>query len=58
MEKKLIYVRPEIEVDTVELEQGIANGSASVKPQTPGDVEQEWEIDDDVNHGFDWDWSE
>lgn len=44
--KKKVYVAPEVNVIYVELEEGIASGSAVIKPTgDDGFVNQEWEIE-------------
>ncbi|ATL43439.1 hypothetical protein OZ664_10820 [Elizabethkingia sp. HX WHF] len=49
------YLPPSIEVDEVELEQGIAAGSAVVAPTTvDGDVSQQWDTDTDTTGTYNW----
>ncbi|OPC04876.1 hypothetical protein BAS09_04100 [Elizabethkingia ursingii] len=49
------YLPPSIEVDVIELEQGIAAGSAVVVPTTVnGDVSQEWDTDTDTTGTYNW----
>lgn len=44
------YVSPEIQVELIEMEQGIAAGSAQVKPNSPN---EEWETEEQ-NGNLDW----
>lgn len=49
------YVSPEIEISLVEVEQGIAAGSAIVLPPDSGGVIQEnWNDDSNDDRGVEW----
>ncbi|WP_236709580.1 MULTISPECIES: hypothetical protein [Elizabethkingia] len=49
------YLPPMIEVEFLEIEQGIAAGSAyTVPPNINGQVKDEWEIKDDEIHDVEW----
>lgn len=51
---KKVYTAPQIEVSTVELEDGIAAGSALARPGFPdgSGIQKEWlDADDEVVHG-------
>ncbi|MCL1672655.1 hypothetical protein [Elizabethkingia ursingii] len=49
------YLPPRIEVEFLEIEQGIAAGSAyTVPPNINGQVKDEWEIKDDEIHDVEW----
>jgi hypothetical protein len=49
------YLPPMIEVEFLEIEQGIAAGSAStIPPNMGGKVNQEWEIIPDETHEVEW----
>ncbi len=49
------YLPPKIEVEFLEIEQGIAAGSAyTVPPNMNGQVKDEWEIKDDEIHDVEW----
>lgn len=50
-QSKRIYVSPKIEATNVELEQGIAAGSAST---TSNDPQQSWDQADDDNRTINW----
>jgi len=54
-QKKESYESPRIEVEEVELEQGIAAGSAEVNPGT-GDtnIDHEWDEGGDVDQELEW----
>ncbi|MCT1531310.1 MULTISPECIES: hypothetical protein [Sphingobacterium] len=53
MEKK--YVSPLIEVNNIHLEEGIAAGSAFVRPQNGNDeVIEQWYEDDQESKSIDW----
>jgi|GEM_PF-6369973 len=45
MKEKQKYVSPVLEIGIIEMECGIAKGSAGVKPGGQGGVEEEWDID-------------
>ncbi|MCT3649000.1 hypothetical protein HZQ44_13515 [Elizabethkingia anophelis] len=52
---KMDYLPPRIEVEFLEIEQGIAAGSAyTVPPNMNGQVKDEWEIKDDEIHDVEW----
>ncbi|MDV3769248.1 hypothetical protein [Elizabethkingia sp. M8] len=56
--KKKSYTCPKMEIDYVEMEEGIASGSAQASPgMTGGNVDQvstEWDSRDDSTIGGDW----
>ncbi|WP_337084607.1 hypothetical protein [Elizabethkingia anophelis] len=52
---KMDYLPPRIEVEFLEIEQGIAAGSAyTVPPNINGQVQDEWEINNDEIHDVEW----
>lgn len=53
-EPKRIYLSPRIELMTVELEQGIAAGSAAPADTFSNDPQQSWDNADDDNRTIDW----
>ena len=58
MEKvpKKIYSAPRIERMFIELEQGIAAGSALVEPEDMNDhVSEQWQVDDTEDRTINWD---
>ncbi|EPL4463460.1 MULTISPECIES: hypothetical protein [Elizabethkingia] len=49
------YLPPRIEVEFLEIEQGIAAGSATtIPPNMGGKVNQEWETIPDETHEVEW----
>ena len=55
IEKKREYVPPHIEVSFVEMEQGIAAGSAMTRPGNGNDqITEEWEFEQDVEEDMEW----
>ncbi len=52
---KKTYTPPKIEVTIIEMEQGIAAGSATVKPTDAlnGPIQQEWDTEDQSGN-IDW----
>ncbi|MDR2275966.1 MAG: hypothetical protein LBF27_33980 [Sphingobacterium sp.] len=53
--KKLKYVTPKMTVNEIEMEQGIAAGSATVNPSNEsGGMKQSWESGSDSNRSMDW----
>ncbi|MHC8949420.1 hypothetical protein [Sphingobacterium hungaricum] len=51
----LPYKSPTMDISLVELEQGIATGSATVVPtDSNGVVHEEWKIDSDDNRTINW----
>lgn len=53
--EKKDYIAPELEVIRVEMEQGIAAGSATVNPaDNNNEIKDEWEKDPDNNNSMDW----
>ncbi len=54
-QEKRAYIAPTLEVTIIEMEQGIAAGSATVKPgNLSGTVSHEWETDPERDEGIDW----
>lgn len=54
IEKKM-YESPMIKISLVELEAGIAAGSAVIQPQDLNNqMQEEWEIDPDDNRTIQW----
>lgn len=53
-QSKKIYVSPKMEVTTIELEQGIAAGSASPGNTTSNDPQESWDNADDDNRLINW----
>lgn len=57
MKNKRKYLAPELNVDTIELEECIAAGSATIKPGGPTSSErplvEDWK-DTGLNENFDW----
>ncbi|HAY3506806.1 TPA: hypothetical protein JRX33_003715 [Elizabethkingia anophelis] len=52
---KMDYLPPRIEVEFLEIEQGIAAGSATtISPNMGGKVNQEWETIPDETHEVEW----
>lgn len=56
MKKKEEYLAPTISIVAIEIESGIASGSAKVNPGSDGTdiVEHEWEVGEDVEREFEW----
>ncbi|MDR2270751.1 MAG: hypothetical protein LBF27_07585 [Sphingobacterium sp.] len=55
MKKKIAYIAPEVKVQFIELEQGIAAGSAYARPEdSNGKVGEEWGLGDNDNRTIDW----
>jgi pyruvoyl-dependent arginine decarboxylase (PvlArgDC) len=56
MEKKVAYIAPQINMTTIELEQGIAAGSAYARPEdaNSGKVSEQWEVGSTDNRNIDW----
>lgn len=55
VQEKRAYITPTLEVTIIEMEQGIAAGSATVKPgNLSGTVSHEWETDPERDEGIDW----
>lgn len=55
VQEKRAYIAPTLEVTIIEMEQGIAAGSATVKPgNLSGTVSHEWETDPERDEGIDW----
>ena len=53
--KKQHYIPPSIDVFRIEMEQGIAAGSASVRPvDVNGNISHEWDTDSEIDEGIDW----
>ncbi|WP_169305757.1 hypothetical protein [Sphingobacterium alkalisoli] len=51
----LPYIAPTIEVEIIELEQGIATASAFVSPHAEGDfVQEEWETEENKQYELNW----
>lgn len=48
------YISPRIESLNIELEQGLAAGSAQPTSNVSNDVQQSWDKADDDNRGIDW----
>ena len=49
------YRSPMLEISLVEMEHGVATGSARVlPPNSGGDVKEEWEVGDDDNRTIEW----
>ncbi|AQX48491.1 hypothetical protein ATB99_09070 [Elizabethkingia meningoseptica] len=49
------YVSPELDVALMEMEQGIAAGSARVNPANgQNEVKEEWTVGDDDNRTIEW----
>ncbi|AQX06410.1 hypothetical protein KRE40_09980 [Elizabethkingia meningoseptica] len=49
------YRSPRLETSLVEMEQGVAAGSARVlPPNSVGDVKEEWVVGDDDNRTIEW----
>ncbi|AQX84317.1 hypothetical protein OZ664_14895 [Elizabethkingia sp. HX WHF] len=54
-EEKNVYVPPKIEVAFVEMEQGIASGSAKIVPTNIySEIKEEWEKGDAIEGELDW----
>ncbi|HFK5553130.1 TPA: hypothetical protein ACGZ9Q_001179 [Elizabethkingia anophelis] len=52
---KMDYLPPRIEVELLEIEQGIAAGSAyTIPPNINGKVQDEWENNNDEIHDVEW----
>ncbi|AQX02543.1 hypothetical protein [Elizabethkingia anophelis] len=52
---KMDYLPPRIEVEFLEIEQGIAAGSAyTIPPNINGKVQDEWENNNDEIHDVEW----
>ncbi|MCL1671068.1 hypothetical protein [Elizabethkingia ursingii] len=55
LQEKRAYMAPTLEVTFITMEQGIAAGSASVKPgNLSGTIEHEWDTDPERDEGIDW----
>ncbi|WP_286857045.1 MULTISPECIES: hypothetical protein [Sphingobacterium] len=55
MKKKIVYIAPEVKVQMIELEQGIAAGSACARPEdSNGQVGEQWGLGDNDNRTIDW----
>ncbi|WP_183078645.1 hypothetical protein [Sphingobacterium puteale] len=48
------YISPRIKSLNIELEQGLAAGSAQPTSNVSNDVQQSWDKADDDNRGIDW----
>ncbi|MEI2273080.1 hypothetical protein OHD16_13095 [Sphingobacterium sp. ML3W] len=49
------YVSPQLNVEEVEMEQGIAAGSAAVKPgSSSNEVKSQWDTGSDSNSNVEW----
>jgi len=49
------YVAPQLKIEEVEMEQGIAAGSAAVKPgNNSNEVKDQWDTGADSNTNLDW----
>ena len=54
-ENKITYEAPTLEVIYVEMEQGIAAGSAIVHPgNSAGEIKEEWQVDPNDDRTLDW----
>lgn len=55
LQKKRAYIAPTLEVTLIRMEQGIAAGSASVRPTNPlnNPIREEWN-EEDQSGGIDW----
>ncbi|AQW96103.1 hypothetical protein CMT56_17775 [Elizabethkingia anophelis] len=52
---KMDYLPPRIEVEFLEIEQGIAAGSAyTIPPNINGKIQDEWENNNDEIHDVEW----
>ncbi|MDV3548109.1 hypothetical protein CMU66_16640 [Elizabethkingia anophelis] len=52
---RMDYLPPRIEVEFLEIEQGIAAGSAyTIPPNINGKVQDEWENNNDEIHDVEW----
>ncbi|WP_343559324.1 hypothetical protein [Sphingobacterium sp.] len=55
MKKKMAYIAPEVRAHLIELEQGIAAGSASARPEdSNGQVSEQWDLGDNDSRTIDW----
>lgn len=55
VKKKQKYVPPHIEVTFIEMEEGIASGSAMAKPGNGNDqITEEWESEENTDHDVEW----
>ncbi|WP_293943626.1 MULTISPECIES: hypothetical protein [unclassified Sphingobacterium] len=55
MKKKMAYIVPQVKVQLIELEQGIAAGSATARPEdSNGQVNEQWGLGDNDNRTIDW----
>ncbi|CAM3452119.1 hypothetical protein [Sphingobacterium prati] len=55
MKKKMAYTAPLVKVQLIELEQGIAAGSATARPEdSNGQVNEQWGLGDNDNRTIDW----
>ncbi|MGE8291917.1 MAG: hypothetical protein ACN6ON_09560 [Sphingobacterium sp.] len=55
MKKKMAYIAPEVRTYLIELEQGIAAGSATARPENSnGEVKDQWDLGDNDNRTIDW----
>ncbi|PUB32707.1 hypothetical protein C8J95_104108 [Elizabethkingia sp. YR214] len=54
-QEKSAYMAPTLEVTMIRMEQGIAAGSATVKPgDLSGNISHEWDTDPERDEGIDW----
>ncbi|WP_407481754.1 hypothetical protein [Elizabethkingia meningoseptica] len=55
VQKKSAYIAPTLEVIIIKMEQGIAAGSATVKPgNLSGTISHEWDTDPERDETIDW----
>ncbi|MGB3065914.1 hypothetical protein [Sphingobacterium thalpophilum] len=55
MKTKIAYTTPMMETTMIELEQGIAAGSATVRPENSNnEVKEQWDIGGDDSRTIDW----
>lgn len=55
MKERKKYKRPSVQIEWVELEEGLAAGSAVIQPQDLNNqVQEEWEVDPDDNRTIQW----
>jgi len=55
MKKKIAYIAPEVKAYQIELEQGIAAGSATARPEdSNGQVNEQWGLGDNDSRTIDW----
>ncbi|WP_260395876.1 hypothetical protein [Elizabethkingia anophelis] len=49
------YITPLLNIVTIEMEEGIASGSATTLPSSPnGQIREEWETAPDEDRPFEW----